>query len=84
MFHVFNTLISQRIFAHRVLFCVVVVVLGYPIPSEGRGHGGRPWSPGTLRGGSKGCCPVPSFSSLRCSKNNLLGLSRPRNEKQHL
>ena len=25
-------------------FCVVVVV-GYPTPSEGWGHGGRPWSP---------------------------------------
>ena len=24
---------------------VVVVVVGYPTPSEGWGHGGRPWSP---------------------------------------
>ena len=32
---------------------VVVVVVDYPIPSEGWGHGGRPWSPrsrATLQG----------------------------------
>ena len=32
---------------------IVVVVVGYPTPSEGWGHGGRPWSPSsqaTLQG----------------------------------
>ena len=32
---------------------VVVVVVGYPTPSEGWGHGGKPWSPrswATLQG----------------------------------
>ena len=24
---------------------VVVIVVDYPTPSEGRGHGGKPWSP---------------------------------------
>ena len=28
-----------------VLSTAVVVVVGYPTPSEGWGHGGRPWSP---------------------------------------
>ena len=29
-----------------IIFAVkVVVVVGYPTPSEGWGHGGRPWSP---------------------------------------
>ena len=27
------------------VFQVVVVVVGYPTPSDGWGHGGRPWSP---------------------------------------
>ena len=37
---VLHTCLSQ---AHLV--DVVVVVVVYPTPSEGWGHGGRPWSP---------------------------------------
>ena len=36
-----------------VAVVVVVVVVGYPTPSEGWGHGGRPWCPrsrATLQG----------------------------------
>ena len=36
-----------------VVVVVVVVVVAYPTPSEGWGHGGKPWSPksrATLQG----------------------------------
>ena len=29
----------------KMTLCRLVVVVGYPTPSEGWGHGGRPWSP---------------------------------------
>ena len=32
-------------YKHIDLSALPVVVVGYPAPSEGWGHGGRPWSP---------------------------------------
>ena len=34
-----------KIEAFDLLLVVVVVVVGYPTPYEGWGHGGRPWTP---------------------------------------
>ncbi len=36
---------DKSAFVSQLLAIILVVVVGYPTPSEGWGHGGRPWSP---------------------------------------
>ena len=42
----FRMFVTTNVFILFVVV-VVVVVVDYPTPSEGWGHGGRPWGPGS-------------------------------------
>ena len=51
---------------------VVVVVVDYPTPSEGWGHGGRPWSPRireTPRGWTRGRREIESRQRVSGAKS---------------
>ena len=45
LLHLPQVVVLCQLLSNVLHVVVVVVVVGFPTPSEGWGHGGRPWSP---------------------------------------
>ena len=77
-----NALVFKKnfLFLSCVLSLSLIVVVGYPTPFKGWGHGRRPWSPRTVqlpRVWTRGCRETQSPKSER-RKESIAGQCRMR------